>query len=169
MAFFLKKMVAALALSSTLLFSPQTHADIKSNVTLEQRVKRSDYGYSNFKLNFELGQVTLLPGKIPSKDGTLLNEIDDKLSLITIGISTDYNFLHRSLSTNSYFNSDFGLFIDFSSSKLFNYKLKDTGHTNYEGIDARYNLRGDLDYFAFGARLFPSILYEKGPLRLGVF
>jgi len=169
MAFFLKKLVAALALSSTLLFSPSLKADVKSDMTLEQRVKRSNYDYSKFKLNFEMGQVTLFPGKIPSMEDTLLNEIDDKLSLLTIGVSTDYNFIHRSLSKNASFNSDVGLFIDFSSSKLFDYKLKDSGSTNYEGIDASYRLRGDLDYFSIGARLFPSILYKSGPFKLGFF
>tara|TARA_Y100000310_G_scaffold295459_1_gene326815 strand:+ start:29399 stop:30256 length:858 start_codon:yes stop_codon:yes gene_type:complete len=124
----------------------------------------------DFSLSLNLTFQELYPQNMQIKDkDSMLHEVDlETVTLMTLGLSLDYDLYQLNLGSNINFDLPIGIDFNFSSSELFGEVIDDKGKMNRSGMKADYSIEGNLNYIAFGVRLLPNFFYRKGQFKMGV-
>ena len=118
-------------------------------------------------INLSFSDISPQYMEIENSD-SILHEVDlETITLMTLGLSLDFDLYQQQLGSNFEFDLPLGIDVNFSSSKLFGEVIDDKGKINRSGIKADYTIEGKLNYFAFGVRLLPKIFYKNGAFRIG--
>lgn len=163
----LKKLLPALALSfglPALAAFPAPSQDTPWVVKSNTEMKRN-----NFTLSVNVNFLELQPQtmQIDNAD-SILNEADlETVTMLTLGLSLDYNLLKHNLGSHLYMEVPVGADVHFSSSKLFGEVIDDSGKISRQGIKADYSIEGSINYLAVGMRLLPKLYYQKGDFKMG--
>ncbi len=176
MTFSWRKLVSSAALASQLIFSgPQALAKappLSDNIEqqdspLENKLKTSHFEISSLYVDWNLFYIN--PKLLSPPKNSMLGQIKlDEFAVSTVGVSTDLFTRSTELGKGWHGELPFGLFLDISSSHLFDFFNEEHGLVKYDGVAIGYHTRSEMNYFALGLTFSPSAFYEKGPFSIGL-
>ncbi len=176
MNFSWRKSLSSAALASQLLFNgfeasakapPITNPVEQQDSRLEQKLNTSHFEISPLYVDWNLFYIN--PKLLSPPKNSMLGQIDlDEFAVSTLGVSVDLMTRSTELGKGWHGDLPFGVFLDVSSSRLFNFFNEEHGAVRYDGVVIGYQTKTDMNYFSLGLSFSPSAFYENGPFSIGL-
>ncbi len=181
MTFSWRKLVSSVALASQLLFSsPEASAKdpplrapptidklVQDNSPSRERLKSSYFEVSPVYVDWNLFYIN--PQLLSPPKNSMLGQIDlDEFAVSTLGLSLDLLTHSTELGKGWHGDLPLGVFLDVSSSRLFDFFNKEHGFVIYDGVVIGYQTMTEMSYFALGLNFSPSAFYKNGPFSIGL-
>ncbi len=149
-------------------FSPAETERVKTDDPLTEKVEDQKAFFERIALHFNWNWFSLYPTATSAPERSLLAIIDsEEIPVHTFGLSLDC-FVGKTSSYHNWHGAlPVGIFFDISSSHFLG-TLEDRGIVSYQGIRAGYRIKSKMDYLAIGFTVSPAVIYQNGPVEIGL-